>query len=149
MDEGGSALLGAIIGGLIAWIIANREQRNTFRLAALERRLQAHQEAYSLWWSLIQRIYGDNQEFSSHLKHCEDWWVNNGLYLSPAARKHFKGGLSEAQLHRIFYKDGAEQNTATDRWNRLSEVFEIISSGVELPDIGDKGPLPNDPKAIG
>jgi hypothetical protein len=143
MDDGGSALFGVIIGGLVTWIISHREQRNAFRLAALERRLETHQRAYELWWKLSMMIYQKKETLNDYVGDCLEWWSKNCLYLDPETRKAFKGGLIRAS----FYKQFRDTMTKEDRAKYLADlqsVYEIISRGVELPDIGDKGPpLPN------
>jgi len=56
---------------------------NKLRLAALEKRLEAHQHAYTLWRKLGNSIHEGTLE--SVYFECEEWWDQNCLYLSPEA----------------------------------------------------------------
>jgi hypothetical protein len=86
------SLISAIVGGLIAtssqsWT-SSLDRQNQLRLAAIERRLQAHQEAYALWRKLV--FSGDDYETTDPVViECRAWWNNNCLYLTPGARQAF------------------------------------------------------------
>jgi small-conductance mechanosensitive channel len=58
------SLVSAIIGGLIAtssqaWI-STQDRHHQLRLAAIEKRLEAHQQAFSLWRKLLANIGNQN-----------------------------------------------------------------------------------------
>ncbi|HET9912759.1 MAG TPA: hypothetical protein VFQ13_12760, partial [Anaerolineales bacterium] len=86
------SLISAIVGGLIAtssqaWI-STQDRENQLRLAAIERRLTAHQEAYALWRKLIFTSSEDN-DFGNVVLECQSWWNNNCLFLDAKSRKAF------------------------------------------------------------
>jgi len=62
--------------------------KHQMRLAALERRLQAHQEAYALWRRLLGNLH--SPEALEVAAECDEWWNNNNLYLSRNARVAFR-----------------------------------------------------------
>lgn len=62
-------------------LLQQLDQKHQFKLAALDKRLQAHQEAYTLWWNLRNASPHREQAEEEVLK-CQEWWVNNNLYLT-------------------------------------------------------------------
>src|SRR5207248_7668825 len=80
-------------------ILDSQGQRHQLRVAALERRLQAHQEAYTLWWNLLGAVH-DEQRIGKIVMDCQDWWVKNCLYLDAEARSAFSAAYHAAQMHR-------------------------------------------------
>src|SRR5689334_15919765 len=91
--EATTALLGVLIGGTITsfiqYMMLEGTKEQQLRLAALDKRLQAHQEAFTLWQRLI---FADrrNDEFSKVVTECQDWWQSNCLYLTSEARSAFR-----------------------------------------------------------
>jgi hypothetical protein len=70
------SLISAIVGGLIAttsqaWI-STQDRENQLRLAAIEKRLIAHQEAYALWRKLIFAS-SEDEEFENVVLECQNW----------------------------------------------------------------------------
>jgi hypothetical protein len=57
-------LLGTIVGSVITIvsqiILAKKDRINQFRLAALEKRLKVHQEAYKLWRDMFFGLYDES-----------------------------------------------------------------------------------------
>ena len=94
-------LLGVITGALIVEFSrhtsARDERTHQLRLAALDRRLQAHQEAFALWRGLLADMH-DPARIGDAVRKCEDWWNNNCLYLSPDARQAFVQAYLTAHL---------------------------------------------------
>jgi len=72
-------------------------QVHTMRMAALERRLQAHQEAYALWRELFGNVHGP--DIGKAVLKCQDWWDRNCLYLDEGARGAFRAAYGAAAGH--------------------------------------------------
>jgi hypothetical protein len=133
------SLISAIIGGLIAtssqaWGSA-LDRQNQLRLAAIEKRLQAHQEAYALWRNLIFTTI-EHEEGTKLILECQTWWNNNCLYLDPKARKAFFDAYMAASDHPKFLRAG-DSTIVKDNYDRLSGAGEIIVSSISLPTIGE------------
>jgi len=130
-------LLGVIVGALISEgaksVSAERNRTHQLRLAAIEKRLQTHQEAYSRWRMLIRRINLEENVIETVAKN-QLWWEASCLYLEPAAREAFLHALLSASAHQVEKGKGK-----TDRLENLYENIRIagdlIVKGVELPTI--------------
>jgi hypothetical protein len=121
-------------------------ETSALRLAAVERRLQAHQEAFSLWRQLLavlhKRDRGDS-ELAEKVVNCQTWWENNCLYLSPEARLSFVDAYQAAldyqhfvQRHR--YASTAERikealKSQMETWKRISEAGNVLLESMDLP----------------
>jgi hypothetical protein len=68
------------------------ETNKELRLAALDRRLAAHQEAYALWKELVSvsNKRDDQGACVEHVMKCQNWWNHNCLYLDAEAREAFR-----------------------------------------------------------
>ncbi|MCH6559702.1 hypothetical protein IH799_05025, partial [candidate division KSB1 bacterium] len=63
-------------------------QEHQFRLAAIDRRLEVHQEAFALWNQLLHTA--DTDAGWETALECQVWWYNHCLYLEPGAREAFR-----------------------------------------------------------
>ena len=105
------------------------------RFAAMERRLQAHQEAYGL----ARRLAADTQNrgedrLAATVAECSIWFNANALYLEPDARHAFFRASHAASTHKN-YEPGPNWN-GEDRsvnWKKIAEAEDIIARCVGLP----------------
>jgi hypothetical protein len=135
-----SVLLGTLIGALIAtgsqsWI-SYLDRQNQLRLAAIDRRLATHQEAYTLWRRLIANVH--NQEtIGAVVLECQDWWDKNCLFLDPKAREAFRRAYLAASDHAQFVKDRSNAELVKANWADIKRAGFAIVSGAALPTLGE------------
>ena len=79
-------------------ILEQAKRKHQLSIAALDRRLEAHQQAYTLWRKLRSLLYKD--EVGSVVMECQEWWVRNCLYLDAEARQAFSEAYHGAFAHR-------------------------------------------------
>ena len=119
-----------------ALVLEQLRMNQQLRLAAVEKRLAAHQEAFTLWRRLIASAYDD--ALGSVVLECQDWWNKNCLYLSAEARDAFNRSYMLAQDHRTL----AQSNRDLDAVKKYSQIIfaagEAIVAGVELPSLGPR-----------
>ena len=104
------------------------------RLAVVERRFQAHQEAHSLWIRLSQKVHSD--EIGNVVIECQNWWDENSLYLDPNARRAFRLAYHAAFDHRDLIqgpRDEDHRKSIEDNWLAIREAGPIIEAAVNLP----------------
>src|SRR6266478_962676 len=63
------ALAGSIVGTLLVTASQERDRHNALRLAAVDKRLSAHQDAYDLWRKLL--INSSEDELYSLVRECD------------------------------------------------------------------------------
>ena len=123
-------------------LLEHTRQRHELRLAALDRRLAAHQEAYVLWWRLLGSVHKE-QEIGNVVTECQDWWVHNRLYLEPEAAEAFSAAYHAAFSHRDYLQARLERSELEENWRKIRIAGEIIVKAVQLPSLqeGEYRPL--------
>jgi len=103
--------------------------QNQMRTASLDRRLEAHQEAFARWRSLV----GNPDEVHKAILECQDWWEKNCLYLEPEVRQAFVeayvGANSRAQL--VSAQAGSTEILAA--WTKVRAFPDLLFKAVQLP----------------
>lgn len=97
-----NTLLAVIVGGIVTYFVNrsieslrkthqqqldDRKFKNQIKLASLNQRLEAHQKAYVLWQKMLSSNNRDTVERTS--RDCENWWIENNLYLTEKVRYAF------------------------------------------------------------
>lgn len=111
--------------------IARAERRSAFALAALEKRLEIHQEAYRHWTDLYWNWHKDAARDIAH--RCQEFWYANCMYLDPASRDSFKRILFHAGTFHS-YDDAMKQQV----FDQLTDVGRHLTEGVDLHFMRDR-----------
>ena len=120
-------------------IIEQSSRRHQLRLAALEKRLDAHQQAYTLWRKLVDVVHKEDQ-VNSVVMECQDWWNKNCLYLEADARKAFVHAYLTAGDHHSLVKTHAPADDVKNSWAIIMFPGKLLVEGVELPPIAEDEP---------
>lgn len=123
-------ILGIAISAGISWYIARKEQNNRFRLAALDKRLDKHQEAYALWIRLLTNLFNE-KELNGVVIECQNWYDNNCLFLDGPSRTAFKQAYVLAHGHKHYTQSMQEES-----YNKILTAGRLLEIGVDLPAIG-------------
>ena len=102
------------------------------RMAALERRLQAHQEAFALWRTLVSELHSDS--VSSNVIKCQEWWNQNCLYLSADSRQAFSDAYISAMQHKSLL-DSRDGQLVQVNFSKITAAGDVLVKAVELPPI--------------
>lgn len=133
-------LMGVVIGAAVAAAVqvavSRSEQLDRYRLAALERRLQAHQEAFELWRKLISHTH-EPDKIGTVVMQCQEWWDRNCLYLEERARTAFRLAYMSALNHHDFLKDRSNPHLVKKNWADVVGAGDALASAVALPPVGD------------
>lgn len=115
-----------------AFLIEELKAKHQLRLAAIERRLQAHQEAFALWRELLANTHTEN--IGATVIKCQTWWENNCLFLEPSVREAFSDAYSAAHMHNALVRGGLPAlQEAKENWNRITKAGQLIVEAVQLP----------------
>lgn len=114
-----------------AVLIEELKAKNQLRLAAIDRRLQAHQEAFTMWRALLEAIH--TPEIGKRVIECNDWWVRNCLYLEPLAREAFANAYHAASNHASLLNSRSETKLIKESWVAIVGAGSTILQAVQLP----------------
>ena len=112
-------------------VLEELKNKNQLRLAAIDRRLEAHQEAFVLWRKLIS--YAHTDEIGKVVLECQDCWEKNCLYLEPAVRESFSDSYSAAHTHNVLLQNRNDSERVQENWNRIIKSGDIILQAAQLP----------------
>jgi hypothetical protein len=102
-------------------------------MAALEKRLAAHQEAYALVHELVSSLH-DADRVGNIANRCEKWWLEHCLYLDAKPRESFIAACHKA----VFFHDLPRDTK--DREKTFQEILDVrvhLAAAVGLPAIGE------------
>jgi hypothetical protein len=114
-------------------IVEQGTRRHQLRLAALDRRLDAHQEAYARWRELIFLTNGDESKLHDFAVECQQWWTQNCLFLEAEARNAFYEAIQEAPKHGGLLKLTASAEEKKSSWETIRRAGRLLVKAVELP----------------
>jgi hypothetical protein len=110
-------------------LVEELKAKHQLRLAAVERRLQAHQEAFTLWRNLLSTIH--TEDVRSEASKCSEWWNKNCLYLEPTAREAFANAYHAASDHSSLLS-AREVGPINENWNRIISAGSAILQAAQL-----------------
>lgn len=125
---GGVSLVGVYWNTRISRWIHQQKQKDAFRLAAIERRLAVHQEAYALSKRILYAIHSDERHAT--LVECQKWWDTHCLYLGPLVRETLWRAMTDASSY-----DAEDPNMRRESWPKISGASHAILEAVGLPDL--------------
>ncbi len=136
-------VLANFLRSLYAEFLERMKLKNQLRLAVLDQRLRAYQEAYALLGRL-SRAANAERSTSEVFEECDVWWNNNCLYLEANAREKFLSAYYAARNHpelkRIAAEHSSPENEAdlAENWKKINDAPEAIVKAVELPSLGEQ-----------
>lgn len=119
-------------------LIEKYKAHNTMKLAAIDKRLQVHQEAYTLWKKLLSAVH--TESIGNVVIECQSWWDENCLFLSAEPRKAFHTAFQCASNHASYLNvppDLKDNELIDSNFKNITKVGDIIVRSVELPSLGD------------
>lgn len=114
-----------------ASILEELKAHHQLRLAALDRRLAAHQEAFVLWRELLKTVH--TAEVGKTVLKCQDWWEKNCLYLSERVRESFSAAYSAAHSHHAYVQSRTDAKLVQENWALITKAGNDIIAAVQLP----------------
>lgn len=115
--------------------LESKREKHSLRLAALDRRLEAHQQAYTLWLKLMRNVH-DETQIRDVVRESQKWWDEHCLFLSPISRKKFNKAIHCAFDHKFYLQDRGDPDTTKENWIDIESAGEAILKDVELPSLG-------------
>jgi hypothetical protein len=105
----------------------------THRFLAGEKRLQAHQEAFTHWRKVFATIH--QADFLPTVNAAIAWWNSNCLYLDGPARHLFIEGMNAIYGHQTLFNSnyGGDRNAlhvAEEAKQKLMERFDAVAPAI-------------------
>ena len=119
------------------------QQRHEMRLAALEKRLAVHQEAYTLWWEMMGKA-SKNDGIGDFIIKCQKWFVKNSLYLTKESRNAFYDAYNAAFIHPDLKRNRESAAVLKENFQKIQRAGEVFVEAVSLPSLGDNEYSPID-----
>jgi hypothetical protein len=113
---------------------ASLQLSNQLKLAALDKRLQKHQEAYTLWRKLLFNLRNE-EKIGPAINECQRFWEENCLYLSAEARSAFQQAIFLANDFRTL--PGADPKEIREWHKAIKAAGDRILEAVNLPSLGE------------
>jgi len=105
--------------------------RHQFRLAALEKRLEVHQQAFTLWRKLLAFLYKD--EIVDVVMECQTWWNANCIYLEAPVRSSFIQAYCAVGNHKSLLNGSADSQDIKDSYKIITDFSKVLFESVQLP----------------
>lgn len=132
------ALAGVAVGALVTMLVQLWTHRQTKQFIAAERRLEAHQQAFQIWWRMATG-YHDADKRNASLKECQDFWNSNCLYLGKRTRKAFREVMIDVMVYEPrreqWQRGGAGPEGMRKLHADIEGVFKAILADADLPDL--------------
>ncbi len=116
-------------------------QKDTYRLAALDERMKAHQTAFFLAKQMRITLNGTQETKDKVTFDCDSFWNNHCLYLTNETRKAFSNALFSYVHMKSFedelvtMKNEESRNDFRDARKQVYGLAEIIAKEIELEPI--------------
>lgn len=112
-------------------LLEELKAKHQLRVAAIDRRLQAHQEAFTLWRELFGSVH--TEEVGRAVIKCQEWWERNCLYLEPNVREAFVASYSAAHLHHALVQARSDSEILKDNWKLITKFPNVLFEAIQLP----------------
>jgi hypothetical protein len=114
------------------------QDQHTLRFAALEKRLQAHQEAFTQLINLASAFYSEREHIRDALKESRVWYAQHALYLEDEAKSAFNSAFTAAQ--KQYWRHSKENYKLPDEHELYQTILaaqDAITKAVGLPPLRD------------
>lgn len=122
------------VKAVFATQLEDQAQQNRLRLAALDKRLEVHQEAYVRWRKLLSAVYTD--QIVDVVIECQNWWIAHCLYLNAEVREAFVTAWLAAERHRDLLRSQGNQAAVYKNWDELQACGDAVLRSAGLPGFG-------------
>jgi hypothetical protein len=116
--------------------IENHSHHNRLKMAALDKRLEAYQQAYTMWLQLRRSVHNKDKNTDMIIK-CQKWWEENCLYLDMESRKAFMSSIHAVALHPDLTGGQATKDEVKENRRYIDECGETLIRSAGLPSFGE------------
>jgi len=139
-------LLGVWLGTLLAEKRYKTDRKDKFALVALDKKLAAHQRAFSLSRKMFFAIHNPEDEKYKVGREAFEFWEENCLYMSNEVRNEFINAYWNFMNYKIYleaWKSSSNPKEKESNFYKMNEKFEqiknvqkVIDKSFDFMDIG-------------
>lgn len=123
------------------------EVKEKLKLVAVEKRLEAHQKAFSKWYDLLEVIHKPDHDPGklAIINDATEFWKSNSIYLERNTRNDFREAIFIVSSYSIFLLAARQEQDPVQKkkdiayykneWEIFMKVPETIQLEVELEPI--------------
>lgn len=138
-----SAIMGGVISAHIAAVnqsrITEKRFQHELKLAALDKRLEVHQQAYTWWLNVLRSLFEKEKLHKEILPSAYKWWDENCLYLHKNVAHKLRAAFLIAGTYEVMADAYRGQPNGADSIERMhldiASVGPLIQAAVGLPEI--------------
>lgn len=144
------ATLGAYLGAKHGSISSSRKRNSRkYTHAALDKRLEVHQAAFSLSLQLPSAAE-DPTKNAKVLHDCDKFWKENCLFMLPKVRESFRVAYQTAWIFNT-YQEQFKRGKITDKelnvkWHKITHCTYDVVNAIGFRWLGDMEPINNEGK---
>ncbi len=115
-------------------LFQREEHKFELSSAVMEKRLQVHQEAHTLWLELFHNIHDREKLWHSVIK-CQDWYQKNSLYLDFETSNVFYGAYMAASIHKDLLegpRDAGAVEEIRKNFQRIRKAGDALREAASL-----------------
>ncbi|MFC5480563.1 hypothetical protein [Massilia suwonensis] len=114
-------------------MVEEMKGKQQLRMAAMDKRLQAHQATLPLWRK-VMLASADNSKIVRAYYDCRTWYYENCLYLEPEVRVAFCLAFSHAlQVNVLREEEGDNEEEIERLWKDVIDFPDVLVKAVQLP----------------
>lgn len=124
------------------------ERKDKYKLVAVEKRLEAHQQAIIEWDIITKYLFDETDEKYKAIARARNFWLSNCLYLEKNTRNEFDIIIRSVdnyvrdlnayyEINEKVKREGSWKNIERN-WDRIYAFPEIVLRDVELEPIAFK-----------
>ena len=116
-------------------LVEELKARHQLRLAAVDKRLQAHQEAFTKWRELMATVH--SPDVHKTIIECQSWWDQNCVYLEPKVREAFVVAYRAASDRKSLTQPGGDVNAIKENWQKILGFGNSLFEAIQLPSLSE------------
>jgi hypothetical protein len=102
------------------------KRQDKFRLAALDKRMEAHQKAFALARKMFSNVHSSSDKKMAVTKECQQFIDTYVLYLTEDARESFWQALHNFDVYEVFLSVWRDEPKDEENNKTLDEAFNTI-----------------------
>ncbi|WP_368641787.1 hypothetical protein ABRZ08_13280 [Castellaniella ginsengisoli] len=100
------------------------------RFAAIDKRLQAHQDAFVMWVKLMNAVH--TKDRMKMVGECQEFWRSHCLYLDPNVREALSSACFAAQVFTVRQE---RTEKAEEDWKTIMAFPDVLFEAIRLTPI--------------